>query len=351
MIFIQKDDKYFNIPELIFNYEPLFLSVSRIGSIINGNRVSPNGAISLEYDKVLAMKKAFSEMIERRNLILGSTNGKSGIESVWDLIQNKETEIPRELTSYSINKPYIIDTTGGAAHISSKLAIKNALVELLEKNALFLFWYGKQGYRIRKSKEIKELLIYKKLSLYGYEVKLYLNDFFSPVKVVFSIVYKDNEFVSCGIGTHFNLIKSVENSIKEAYLLAWQNEEHQFIIKQNSSLKNTNNFYVISPDTSQLDYIENLIDLPLYSEDDVQEEIPFEVKPILSILPKWIESIYVIYYKNYIFNKLKYVKVFSYDLFNHVPHSEFINLNLNMNKKTIDLKEAHLKFIPNSIFI
>ncbi len=352
MIFETMDKGTISIPNSIFLTNPLYLSHVRLGKLMIGNKLSPDGANSLEYEKILSMKKAFSEAIERRNLLLGGiTKDQNNHVLVWDILNKKEAKLPFHVTTYSTKLPHIIDTTGGAAHFDSRIAVKKGMLELLEKNAMFLFWYGRQGKKGVFENFFSEMPIYQYLVHAKYDIQFFINDFFSPLKVVFTILTRNGEYVSGGLGSNVSYRTALENSFKEAYLLGWQNEEHKFLSQHNPHIIESKKQIYVDITQEQLNHIKQFAALPEYINDDSNDEEMDVIKDLATFLPKWIKGMYVIPYKNKLYPKLKYVKVFSYDLYNHVPYNKYINVQQSINKYTLKLSQEELDQIPDCIFV
>src|SRR5699024_1216735 len=120
------------------------LCYSRVGGLYKNGYESPNGASSISTSKKLAFIKSHYEYLERRLLMTGHSIKNQYIET-FNLITSTFEKKSNDLSKFSREGSQIIDTTGTATHYNSAVAIYNALKELLEKNALFLFWYGGIG--------------------------------------------------------------------------------------------------------------------------------------------------------------------------------------------------------------
>ena len=152
MIFERRKGERFGFigSDKLFLNETIYMFGSRINSYIDSKGyMGPVNCGSISLDKKLSIIKAFSESVERRAIAFGAKESKYDRESsyAYDILNNSITTIPNCMTRYRLNPPYI-DTTGTAAHSNPKYSVFAAISELIEKNAVFLLWYGKIGKRV-----------------------------------------------------------------------------------------------------------------------------------------------------------------------------------------------------------
>jgi len=337
-----KSDHIFNIPQNIFLQNKCYLSYSYFGKVVDNNGyVSPSGCNAIADNKKMSFLKSSSESLERRALIFGGYKNdqkKDDHVKAWDILNNKEKSLPYNYTKYSISQPYVIDTTGTATHFNSKSAVNNAIKELLEKNSLFLFWYGKDGYKLNTNM-YDENFYYKKLGHNGFTVEVYVNYYFTPLISVFAIIIKDNLVYSSGIGTGFNIRKAINRSLSEAYLLTWQNISLDKIRSFNSNYHTECIKYLYNNFENQNRILTN--NNRYINERDL----------ILKSIPGWVKNLYVIFLNKSMFNQFKSLKVFSTYLNNHIPLKSNLNLRLPINVNSINLTQYDLKGIPDCIII
>ncbi|PAE18229.1 hypothetical protein CHH80_22810 [Bacillus sp. 7504-2] len=333
VIFIDKNN--YVIPTNIFSTNSIYLSYIYLGGYLDKDlRLSPSSGNAIAKSKSLTFVKAFAEGIERRSLGFGGNENHEGNVITWDLISQEQKTIPFEYTKYSIKQPYCIDTTGTSAHYSSTEAIKGAILELIEKNILFLFWYGKQGLRLPLSDEILKDIHFKMLINEGFEVLVFRNDDFYPLIAIVVIVHNNKQLISSGSAVGFSFNEVLEKALAEAYVIKWSY----------LSLNLTQHY------SKEID--EHLSSFPIGNQAKSENyTLKSDISNILDVLPDWVSNMHIIFLKNTVFPRLKCVKAFSTDLNNHVPFKDSLNLNSTINKKTLKLSTKELKLLPECIVI
>lgn len=343
MIFMN-NPYYYNIPEQKFKNDNIYTSYSKIGNFLLSGYLGPDGATALDFNKQMALVKSYAEILERRALCAGGISGGKDHVYAINIKKGIVTTINKNLATYSIDKEYPIDSTGTASHNNSEMAVFNSLKELIEKNALFLFWYGKKGKLLTNENGfIKDNKILMKLRYQNKNVKFYLNEYFYPLKVVFAFIIYDKYICSAGVGSSFSLKSALLKSLNEAYLLQWKNESNELVESHRNIFVKT---YI--DHTEILDYLDDIDKLHNNLNDNSLQNDTSIVK-LLDTLPKWIEDIYLIPLYQVVSDKIKCVKVFSPDMYNHIPLKEYINLENPMNKYTLKLAHKDIKRIPNCI--
>ncbi|MBT2760603.1 YcaO-like family protein [Paenibacillus sp. ISL-20] len=342
MIHITRSLSHFNIPYKAFLNDNYYKTFSYIGNFKIGEYKGPSGCNSISNNKVLSLKKSFSESLERRALMLGGCINSNGKVNTFDLLSKNINELPIEYSKYKASNPMCSDTTGTAAHTNSEQAIKNALLELIGKNALFLFWYGKQGSILDRNLTGYEYEI-QKLHREGKNLKLFVNTYFSPAIAVFAFIFDEHCIYASGVGTSLVLEDSITAAIEEAFLLKWQNE-----------VEDMRNYKKVS--TIDYKYHGECLKYLEESFKDTYIEEPIKnknggVDELLLSFPTWVEELHAIFLRNSIKSNLKIVKIFSKNLNNHIPIKQRINVDQTINKKTINLTESDLYNIPDCIII
>lgn len=312
MIHVLSHHNSFNIPETIFNTE-FKLSFNYIGNFLVNNYIGPSGCNAIDKTCRNSFKKGYSEAIERRALMIGGYTNQKEYVDAYNLITKNIESIPVEYSRFKNTSPFYSDTTGTAAHPKSEYAVYKAVVELLEKNSLFLFWYGLVGKRLDVSCMNSELV--RSLQHQGKIVDFYLND-------------------------------TLLSSLEEAYLLMWQNYFHAKISSNNyfSRPFDSKDYY------TALRHIENV-----QGEEKVSTRKDFSNKPsinrLIEELPCWIKSLHIIMLRHTLNIPLKICLAFSKDLNNHIPLKKRIDLDTTINKCTINLDINKLEKLPECVIV
>ena len=349
MIFQSVKSSNFNYTSTNFIDMKLYFAYSKIGPLMTtSNQLGPVDCGSFGETKGLAQKKSFSESIERRSLVDIEQNKNKSKVSAFNLLKNSIELIPKMVTVYN-DVDIIVDTTGTAAHRNSGECLLNSLTELLEKNATYLFWYGKSGYRLDQN-NISRFKIYHVIKQQGFEIEGFVNLDFYPVIVVyirisntFSNMDINNVF---GVGSSVSLDKAISKALKEGlFLMSMHMESH--LRKDNSSYSEGSYENTLIETLKNKEIFNNLNEMEFLKEKFIKFEnkdlnIKEEIEYILTSLPKWIENIWVVVMPQKLNKNLIITKVYSDNLINCVPFKENINLDLEINKYTINLDENEL---------
>ncbi|EJW14585.1 hypothetical protein PAV_12c00470 [Paenibacillus alvei DSM 29] len=337
ILYILRDQLKFNIPENRFINGKDYKSFLYLGSIIRNQYISPTGCNAISETKRLSLYKAFSESLERKSLMAGGDPLIGNMVPTFELISGKPSCLPFERTIYRSDKTQAIDTTGTAAHYNSFNAVTKAILELLEKNALFTFWYGKIG-SIIPNILFEDNLYYKKLNLEDCKVMIFKNDVFAPIIVIISIVVKNNIIVSSGVAASCSFEESLNHSIREAYLLKWQLQRTD-IYENGINSKSINE--------RALEHLSSfsIADCTIFPSSDTI------YTKITEYLPEWIDNLHVIFLKNTTFPYLNCVKVYSSNLYNHIPSKRLINLDCDINKHVTKLTTRNLESYPECLVV
>lgn len=338
--------RHYNIPQKKFIGDSIYTSFSKVGNYLKSGFTGPDGSTSLDFNKRASMMKSFSEILERRALFAGGFIHSENKVYAINLLKNKVDLLNIKYSSYSTEKDCPIDTTGSAAHASSSCAIYYALKELIEKNALFHFWYGLCGKRvIIKEMNSNERKIIATLSRSGKEVVFYCNDFFNPLKVVFSFIIKGQNICSSGVGSAFSISEAINKSLQEAYLLLWKDETLEMVESRKRYFKKK--YYDHSEYLYHLEKIKEVLTVNTIVCDIIDHKS--DSRYLLELLPNWITDVYLIPLKQNIRTGIKCVKVFSPYMYNHVPSKQYLNIDNPMNINTLNINEQTLRSIPDCI--
>lgn len=329
----------YNVPTKKFSLDKFYKSYTYIGTIKKGKYLGPTGSNALSSDKTLAMKKSLSEAVERKALMAGGVIDAEGYCPTYDLIQNKISSLSHEFTSYRITTPHIIDSTGTSAHINSQLALQKALEELLEKNSLFLFWYGREGWKLRLE-DYEYHPLFNQIIKEGYDLLVFLNVSFPPLYTVIVVIYTGNLIISTGISASLDFNLALDAAIREAYLLKWEKHGLDLRIQTRSN-------------RDDLEYLNHLMNFDYFDKEKKSTEYYISKKSyledLLECIPKWVSNLHTFVLKNTTFPNLTCIKVFSTDLYNHLPQKKYLDLNQTINKMTLNINEEQLIKICNCI--
>ncbi|ASV70206.1 YcaO-like family protein [Cytobacillus kochii] len=331
-----------------FTNKNLYMAISNIGTFIDQEGyIGPTSCGAVSSNKKEAVLKAHSESVERRSLMIGGKAKGSYVDS-FDIIKQRISKVKKEYTSYQISYPMIVDTTGTATHFDANQAIYNSIKELFEKNAIFLFWYGLNGSKIN----VNLTSAYQDHILNTDESYcLFLQDFFSPLKVVVCIVKcKDGSPLKYkfGVGSSLNLEEACEKAMSEAYFLGKYHENILFnAILRKSKIKE-------SISIEALNHMDKIFNLP-YNESSCSKKHSLGVQEgihkIITNLPKWVKELHIVCLHQNLNNELMVVKAISPQLYSHIPKKEYINIKNVINKHTLNLSEEQLLKIPDCLII
>lgn len=349
MIFERKKGLRFGVTNKLFLNESIYMSNSRINTFIDSNGyMGPVNCGSISLNKKMSIIKGFSESVERRAIAFGAKSVRTDQEYTYayDILNEKITIIPKNVTKYSKTPPYI-DTTGSSAHINPTHALFTAVTESIEKNAVFLLWYGGLGTLIESHIESQ----YKKfLEKQGYKVTFILVDYFFPIKVVVTIAYSDKVDLKYkfGIGSSLNIFQAIEKSLSEACLVGSYYELKLYNLKYGIQDREIDGLEW-NEDKRVLEYLEDLKRLPnyTYNNEKFVDNDSFSYNLLREILPKWVKEFFIIVLPQYINRNLIVIKTYSEQLYNHVPQKSFLDLNTEINKQTINLSQDVLNTIPD----
>lgn len=322
----------FNIPSDIFlNYSPRLSYFSR-GNYVIDERVGPDTGFAISLNKKDTMLRAFAEVIERRSNMLGGKKTKDGMVPTWDLLNSVPSFLEYKYTTFNLKEG---DTTGCAVHTNSDIAISNALKEIYEKNSLYLFWYGKQGSKVSE-KHCENNQFYKCLITSGFSVSIFVNEYFSPLKVVIVLVYKADDLCVCGLGSSMDYFTALNHALEEAFLIG----AFQYYRLRSG---HTNNRFELTD--SKKEYIKELETIKTITLN--QKKIsPLTVTSLVACCPNYIKEIHLVPIEQRIIPKLKAVKLYAPGLFHCLPLKENVTVNNLMNQNSLLLDEYKLKTLP-----
>lgn len=347
MILEINKSKRYGFKNCLFINKRIYTAVSKIGNFIDDEGyMGPVSCGSVALNKSEAMIKAFSESIERRATTIGAKDRGNEKALTFDLINKTVSSINQNLTRINMN-PYI-DTTGSASHVDSSIAVFKAISELLEKNAVLLFWYGKKAYKLKF--QVSSVYL-DRLCSFDSTVNLYVQDSFLPLLVVICVAKNrrhDLEY-RFGVGSDFDLNMAIEKSLAEAFFLG----QYYELVFQNKEIVGEayeDSVIHLQKDPEVLEYLESFPDLKTFDLDNnltPQIEPSMKIDYLISRLPVWITDLHISVLQQVVFPRLITVKAFSHDLISHVPQKTLININTTICKQGLRLSESDLIKIPD----
>ncbi|WP_409294014.1 YcaO-like family protein [Peribacillus sp. SCS-26] len=327
----------FNLPNDIFINKSIHLLYSSHGNFLLNSKVGPDTGFSVGLRKRDSILRAFAEVLERRGTMLGGKKiNPTTLVKTWELKEGKESKIDYEFTTFSDNS---IDTTGCAAHTDPQKAIYNALKEIYEKNSLYLFWYGMDGLKINLD-FYKDNVYYQCLKASGFEINIFVNKFFSPLKIIIALAFKENDIMVCGLGSSLSYSDSINHALEEAFSMAAFH--YYYLLFGNKGNRN------LMLSTEKIQHVKKLMTLE-EAEINWQDYnyVPSQtVKTLINCSPEYIKEIHVIQIEQHIYPKLQCIRVYAKGLLNCLPLKKNIELDSLFNQKTIVLTKDKFDSIP-----
>ncbi|GKV55344.1 hypothetical protein NCCP2222_12910 [Sporosarcina sp. NCCP-2222] len=340
MKFIKYNQAFFNYPSNLYSSDPK-LTYIYWGNLLVDNLIGPTGSNAIDKSSKVSTLKSFNEAIERRALMAGGYSNERNEVEYYNLVTSEIGTISKKYTTYSIDKKFFSDTTGTASYYNSHDTIYKATNELLEKNCLFLFWYGLKGKKVILNFENKYLNMLMKE---GYSVEIFEVDYLSPFITYITIIHNDKDLVySTGISGGLNKTNCLLASIEEAYLLMWKNDFER--------IANPYNDFTLKHHIEFIDYLRDFSMKEISIKQCPNSNSKNNINLLVESLPSWIKELNVVRLNTTVKEANKVVLVFSRDLFNHIPLKRAIDLEKPINKETINLSEIDLKRIPECMII
>ena len=314
-----------------FIYESPTISLSTISTLISEEEIAPYGCAGIAESKILAIKKGASESLDRRSSMFYKIK-KIKFSYIYSYNLIKEAKkIDRDKCHFRSEKP-VIDTTGTAAHSISQKALEKSICELLQKNSLFLFWYGATAKNYKKEGN-------------GHSKFYFVEDTFFPCLTIVCVHIIENKYISMGLGTNVDFNKALKASEEECYLI-------QKLVEHSSrKLKNGEKLSESEQDQHQFflnefsrEYLFKLKENALEYKANYKE---YSFHEAIDMLPAWLVDLRVYIIPQRMIENIICVKSFSNQLYTSVPKKDFLDLNKAINVKNINLSETDLKEKPD----
>lgn len=277
--------------------------------------VSIGDATSRDADKIVCIKKCYSEYLERFSL--GICIGKKDTVQAINIVDNYIGIRQKELFSYGDTSYGHNDTTGTATGVDSCIIIKKAVCELVEKNDVLCFWYNNCG----KVISLSEAQYHKisKCNFISNEFYCFMVKEISNYPTLIIMCFKDRKLLATGACCNRTEEEAFDGAIDEAKIMEWQ----QF----NNDLSSFSQFSTLEHETIYFETVRKAQAMKSkYNYEDEKLNDKIELK-------RWIKNIEV----NVIYadekRGLKTVKCVSKELLSSVPVKE--NIILCKNKEVV----------------
>lgn len=180
--------------------------------------ITAGSASSVDVNKKLALIKSYNEHLERFSLGIPIDSNKE--IQTFNLL--KKNIMGREFDEfgYGLHQLGYNDTTGTASGKKTDFVIKKAMLELLEKNEVFCFWYGKRGRRVVLDNEVKELI--KLYNFISDEFYIFLLSELSNYPTIIVLGFLDKELLTSGVACADDINNSIKYALREAKSIEWQ---------------------------------------------------------------------------------------------------------------------------------
>lgn len=283
---------------------------------------------SIDRSFSLGMKKMYSEYLERKSIGINNDEDKAYFLDInsnkYDVYKFKEAKYGNsELFGY-------IDTTGSASGNKNSIEIlKKAIFELIEKNEVFLMWYGMLCKELILNKEDynKYINYINNIKFICDEFKIILSRNLSNINTVIVVLFNDKKIVGSGVCLELNFKNALKNAIDEAKTVAvsFYNKDYGYYSKYTK--KDFKKIY---------NYILNLCKVKVYL--NYKKSSEFKIKD------KFIDF-KVVYMNRCKFSDGKTIKVYSEELYNCVP----IRVNLLKCSNKYLLKKYNIDIYSENI--
>lgn len=319
------------IPGNIFLADHI-LANANTGVIVIGKNRGPSGGSGIARDSTVALKKAISESVDRRSLMVAKGLGRK--VPFFNLIKQEVVFSELKAISFTDSDSAYVDTTGTAAHSSARMAINNAIVELIQKNSIFLFWYCHRGYLLRKH------LIRSQIRPSDFDNIYFICE--TSFKPLYSVccIYDYGNRIQVGSGSDLNIKRAMMKSYNELLMEMFQDKTNHYI--------NVNQHDYESSDQCMRNYgIGLLHELEIYSDITGMKSDSVESNNWVMLLPKWIENLYVTFLPNSLYSSLFVVRASSPELFMHIPVKKAILKSKKYENMPVNITESDIKKTPD----
>ena len=265
-------------------------------------------ATSLDKNSKVAIKKCYSEYLERFSM--GIPIDRDIKTEVVELVnKNVKNNLLSEF-GYGDHLFGHNDTTGTAAGTDSKSIIEKAICELIEKNEVFCFWYGRSGKVLEINHHMRKMI--DKLGFISTEFYCFLLNEISNFPTIIVLGFDNGRLITTGVSCSNNMMKSLCGAFQEARIIEWQ--------QYNNIKSNFTNYSVIEQEL----FLNAIKEKKNYLEKGkIVKNKEEQIK-----LVNWVHNIQVrLLYSDNILG-IKVVKCISENLFSSLPITKNISKSL-----------------------
>lgn len=288
-----------------------YVNLSKVKTIAG---ITAGSASAIDKSKQLSLVKSYSEHMERFSLGIPLTR-KNLIGSV-NIIQKKTLKTKFSEFSYGNHKVGYNDTTGTASGRHADDIIQKAVLELIEKNELFCFWYGDKGKRVYCDDELENQI--KQYNFISTSIKIFLMNELSNYPTIIVLGFLDDELKTTGVACSPDISTSIRNALNEAKSIEWQTFNNPLAEANQYSKEMLQLFY------KKVNYKEHLCEMVLISSLEHNESLK---------ISDWIVHIEIAVIGEDINRGIKTIKCISNQLLNSIPIKK--NILLQKEKEIV----------------
>lgn len=278
-------------------------SITRFSKITVNGKKGPIGGTAVDKNPKKALIKSIAESLDRRSSMLWFDDLKS--VTCFDILEKKIVRLPKYYFSLN-NNEIIRDTTGSAAHVFSYKAVNNAILELLQKNALIDIWYHKHSQYIDEG-----------------SVKLLISTIFKPSIHILAMKL-ENERVFFSMGSGFNIEEAKRNAKDELSVLEVQKSRFNKQFREEKDLK-----YTMDTSGQKKHFLEILSNSDKYDEDTQNSNLKssslYENFLAIDSLKSTTQHAYIRMLSNNRIANICVVRIIADNLINAVPYKSILS--------------------------
>lgn len=310
-----------------------YIAYSILGSVLTHSGTTPSDGTGIDSVKKMAFIKSYGEQLERKKI--GFQVNSSQVVKCVGYFDKEIVNV--DMHNFGYGKSLIyghIDTSGTASGLKSKDIVDNAVLEIIEKNEMLLFWYLKKGCYINKTESLIKMI--NNIGFSSEQIEVFYSRELTNNHVFIVILISQGKIVASGAGINKDSLKSLKKALLEARLLEWLNKNNPLSTMSKLDEKEQQN---------TINYIRSLKqDLPHKNfKRTVEKHTVFE---------EWIKSMDVHVLNKHNNNTSLTIKCISEDLYNCLPLKRNIKDDLNKKIATIyGLDDYVLENTPDCILL